>query len=225
MMADIVELGASLVKKGVALWQGTTKVSEDDGDVEPLGEGDVFQGLGLTSMPFPADAKGKAEGVCLRGVAGRDTTFVGARDTRSAPIVGNAKPGDTIIHSTGPQQAAQVQCKEEKRQVIAATKDKNGKGMAVLLDGGSGKVQITIPGMFFEMNSNDGSFIISNGKASIIMQGEAIALDGKVILGGLNPNPAMKIMVSPAVAPVVVPVATTAAGVPAGAAKSVFVAK
>lgn len=223
--ADIVELGASILKKGVALWQGYTRVTEDAADIAPLGGGDAFQSLGVTSMPFPADDAGKAEGVCLRGIAGRSNIYVGARDTRSASIVGNAKPGDTILHSTGPQQAAQVQCKEEKRQVILATKDGRNKGMAVLVDGDSGKVQITVPGMMLQMDSNDGSFALTNGEASILLQGSTIALDGDVVLGGRQPHPVNKIMVSPTVGPVIAPFAAGTAGQPAGAAKGIYPAK
>lgn len=220
---DIVSIGTAIAKKGVALWQGFTQVSDEPGDVAPLGQGaDVFQSLGITSLPYPEDENGRAEGMCVQGVAGRSNCFIGARDTRSSSIVGNAKPGDTIMHSTGPQQAAQVQCKEDKRQVILATKDGRNKGMAVLLDGDSGKLQFTIPGMHFEMNSNDGSFVLTNGKASIIVQGDTIALDGKVIVGGTKPHPANKFMVSPTVGPVLVPFAAGTTGQPAAAAKGLY---
>ncbi len=220
MRIDLVELGASLVKRGVALWSGVTHVSEDQADVQSLPDGDVYQSLGVTSAPFPADSNGKAEALCVRGIAGRNTTFIGARDTRSATIVGNLKPGDTVLHSTGPQQAAQVQCKEDKRQVIAATKDGQGRGMAVLLDGDSGKIQILVPGSIIEM-STSGDITMTNGKASFLMQGDTIALDANVILGSRFPNPAMKVVVSPSVGPAPSPVAP--GGIPAMAAKSVSV--
>lgn len=223
---DIVSIGTAIAKKGVALWQGFTKVSNEPGDIAPLGSGaDVFQALGVTSMPFPEDDNGRAEGMCVQGIAGRSNVFIGARDTRSSAIVGNAKPGDTILHSTGPQQAAQVQCKEEKRQVILATKNARKKGMAIIVDGDSGKVQITIPGMHFEMDGEEGSAILTNGKASILLQGDTIALDGKVILGGTTPDPLNKFMVSTTVGPVPVPFAVGTAGQPAAAAKGVYPAR
>lgn len=219
---DIVELGATRVEGGSPLWQGVTKVSDEDGDEEPLGEGDVFQGLGLTSAPWPSDDSGKAEAVCVRGVAGRDTVYVGARDTRSASIVGNLKPGDTVVHSTGPQQAAQLQLKEKKRQAALVSKNSAGKTMVFLLDGEADKAQIVLAGMAFEMNAKEKTILLTNGKASIIIDGDVIALDGVVVPGGTKPNPAMKFMVSPMVGGVPVPVATTAAGVVAGAAKGIF---
>lgn len=219
---DIVDLGSSRVANGSALWQGTAPLSNDKTDVEPLGEGDVYQSLGVSSMPYPADDEGKAEGLCVRGVAGRNTTFVGARDTRSAAIVGNLKPGDTVVHSTGPQQAAQLQLKEEKRQAALVSKNAAGKTMVFLLDGDADKAQIVLAGMMFEMNAKDKSVTLTNGRASILMQGDTIALDGNVILGGTKPNPALKFLIAPGLAPVPTPIATTAAGHPAAAAKGVF---
>jgi hypothetical protein len=96
--------------------------------------------------------------------------------------------------------------------------------MLAMLDGESGKFQIALPGMFFEMNSSDGSMTLTNGKASILMQGETIALDGVLILGGTKPNPAAKFLVSAMASPVPVPTAT-GPGVTAtlaSAAKGVF---
>jgi hypothetical protein len=225
--ADIVELGKSLTKKGVVLWQGVTRLSDDEGDVEPLGEGEVFQGLGISSMPYPADKNGKAEAVALRGVGGRDTTYVGARDTRSAAIVGNLKPGDTVVHSTGPQQAAQVQCKEDKRRVLMASKNGAGKTIIVMLDGERDTFEVVLGGMILQLDAKQKSFCVTNGQASIIMQGGTIALDGDVILGGKIGDPVMKVVVSPAVTAVPIPCSTGATGVPGipvAAAKSVSVA-
>lgn len=226
-MFDIVALGAARVESGTVLWQGSLSLSEEDGDVEPLGDGDVFQSLGVTSAPYPADDDGHAEGICVRGIAGRNATFIGARDTRSSSIVGNLKPGDTVVHSTGPQQAAQLQLKEKKRQAALVSKNSKGKTMVFLLDGDADKAQIVLDGMIFEMNAADKSITLSNGKASILIQGETIALDGNVILGGTNPNPAAKFMTSAMLPPAgQVPSAvggpTPVVALMVGAAKGVF---
>lgn len=227
-LLDIVELGSSLIKDGVTLWQGITRLSdEDEADIEPMGDGEIFQSLGVSSLPYPSDDNGRAEGLCARGVAGRDTCFVGARDTRSAEIVGALKPGDTVLHSTGPQQAAQVQCKEDKRQVLMATKDSADKTMLCMLDGSSNKFQLALAGMMLEFDGSDKSITITNGKASILMQGSTIALDGDVILGGTKADPVNKLMVSPMVGAVPLPVAIgagVATTIVAGGAKGVYVA-
>jgi len=66
MEADIGILGASSAKGGVALWQFNVAVGNDNDDVEPSGEVDVIQSLGITSLPFPKDASGHAEGLGKR---------------------------------------------------------------------------------------------------------------------------------------------------------------
>lgn len=199
---DVCELSAPTVKGGVPVWPAVNRLGPDPGDVEPLGDADVFQALGVSSLPFPSDDGGKAEGVILRGVGGRPAVCVGGRDTRSAAIVGNLKPGDTVLHSTGPSQAAQVQCKESKRQVVMASKDPNGKTIVINLDGGNNKIQFVLSGMVFEMNGQDKSVSITNGQCQILMQGSTICLDGDVILGGTTADPVNKIMVSALVGPV-----------------------
>lgn len=226
MNIDIIKLGASMVRKGVALWSGVSQIGPDSDDIEPLPDGDVYQGLGVTSLPFPSDDSGHAEGVCVRGAAGKDVAWIGARDTRSANIVGNLTPGDTTLHSTGPQQAAQVQCKEKKRQVLMATKTSAGKTMMVMLDGTSNKIQFVLPGMMMEMDGGGKSFSITNGQASILMSGSTIALDGDVVLGGKVGDPVNKVMVSAAVIPAPLPCATGTGvvAIPVSAAKGISVA-
>ena len=53
----------------------------------------IFQCLGVTAIPFPKDDKGYAEGVVMRNCGGRDAVLVGARDTRTAAMVGNERQG------------------------------------------------------------------------------------------------------------------------------------
>ena len=152
--ADICVLGASKVVGGVPLWQGLIPIANDNAanPNEPLGDLQVFQTLGVTSLPFPKDDSGFAEAVVLRNVGGRKGVYVGARDTRTAKVVGAMKPGDTVVHSTGPKQAAQLQLKEDKRQSVLLSKDKRGKHMAVTLDGENGKLQITARGAVWELS-------------------------------------------------------------------------
>lgn len=186
--ADICILGASQLVDGVPLWQGVIPVANDNDDVEPLGESEVFQALGVTSLPYPKDENGYAEAVALRNVGGRNVVYVGARDTRTAKIVGNMKPGDTVIHSTGPRQAAQLQLKEEKQQAVLTTKSSAGKTMMVILDGKNDKVQITGLGAIIEIDKSGDVSIANKGGASILLQGSDIHLLGNVKLPGMNPG-------------------------------------
>jgi hypothetical protein len=195
---DVIKLGASkLAETGAALWQAVRAITDDVSDVEPFGEIDVFQALGVSSMPYPADDSGHAEGVIVENCGNMDAVCVGARDTRTAKITGNLKPGDTVLHSTGPSQAAQVQCKEEKRQVVLATKNKAGETQALLIDGNKEKFQVAVGGCMLEIA--DGGFTLTDasGKASIIIRNGTINLVGKIVLGGLTPIPALSIMLGP----------------------------
>lgn len=223
-IADIVQLGTSVIKNGVVLWQGITQLTDDPTDVEPLGEGDMMQCLGVSSMPYPATAEGKAEGVCLRGVAGRDTTWIGARDTRSAEIVGKLKKGDTVLHSTGPQQASQVQCKEDKRQVFMSTKDKNGRTMVVLLDGNANKFQVVLNGCIFEINGNTKQALLKCGDESILLGQGSCAIDATCILGGTKPDRVNKLCTSVSANPAGIATAPTP-GITVRQAKGVWLGK
>ncbi len=190
MDIEIVKLGSSKLndKTKSAQWQATNEISEEADDAENFGDIDVLQGLGLTSMPWPADGDKYAEGAVIRNCGNRNGICIGARDTRSASALGNVRPGDTIIHSTGPNQAAQVQCKEDKRQVVLFTKDSSGKGMVVMLDGKNDQIQLQGFGMIFEMSKENGIKIDTGGGASILMQGADLWLNGNIHLKGIPPG-------------------------------------
>lgn len=220
MKADVYKLGASTLDKetGAPLWQAVRPITNDVDDVEPFGEVAVFQGLGLTSFPYPADEDGHAEGLGVENCGNADLVVAGARDTRTAKVIGNGKPGDTMLHSTGPSQSSQVQCKEEKRQVAIVTKNKAGETQAVVLDGKNEKLSIAVNGCVLEIS--DGGFTITDatGKASIIIRDGQINLVGRVVLGGLTPNPAFSLMLGP-----VAGSPGAGASAPMFAAKGVFV--
>jgi hypothetical protein len=216
---DVIKLAASkLAESGAALWQAVRAITNDVDDVEPFGEIDVFQGLGLSSMPYPADDEGHAEGVIVENCGNMNAVCVGARDTRTAKITGNLKPGDTVLHSTGPAMAAQVQCKEEKRQVVLATKNKANETQALLIDGKNEKFQVAVGGCMLEIA--DGGFTLTDasGKASVIIRNGTINLIGKIVLGGIAPVPGLSIMLGPVTGS---PGAGSAA--PLFAAKGVFI--
>ncbi len=189
---DIAILGASHVTaEGVTVAQAVVPLSDDTHDVEPFGEIDLMSCLGVSALPWPQDKTGHAECVIARNCGGRDAVGIGGRDTRSSKIVGKMKPGDTVVHSTGPNQAAQLQLKEEKKQAALVSEDSDGHTMMVILDGKNNRIQITGFGNMIEL-SPKGINIVSVG--DVLINGETIAIAGSVILGGLKPNPAMKIM-------------------------------
>lgn len=197
---DIAFLGASSVsdKTGVPLWEANIQVGNTDDDVEPFGPTPVYQSLGITSFPWPKDESGQAEGVVIRNVGGRPAILVGARDTRFAKIVGNGKPGDTIVHSVGPNQTAQVQLKEEKliAALISKTEGANGTTMAVILDGKNEKVQVTHAGAILEIGKEGDISLINGAGSGLLIQGGNIFVMGTLVAGAGNP-PGLCFMLGP----------------------------
>jgi len=186
---NLVKLGAAILDKltGALLIQAKGgPVSETDDNAAPdYGNAPNFSALGLTAMPYPETEDGHAEGIVVE-VPGLDGAIIGGRDTRTAKIVGNLKPGDTVVHSTGPEQAAQLQLKEKKRQAVLRTIGTNGKDVAIVLDGRNDKVQVIAFGQMFEMTPS-GVSIVEKGGAAILMGGGVVRLLGTVVLGGSTP--------------------------------------
>lgn len=184
---DIIVLDALTLVDGVPMVKGVQPVT-DDADAEPFGDLPMMQALGLSSAPWPADAAGRCEGVVIGPIGGRDAVCVGARDTRTAGIIGNLKPGDTVVHSTGPQQAAQLQLKEAKRQAILSTKTSDGKTAVCGLDGVKNQFAVAILGYMLEISEANGIVLADKtGTAGIQIKDGIASVFGTVVLGGRTP--------------------------------------
>lgn len=187
---DIAILGASRLDKETlsALWSCAVPVANDVDDVDSIGDLDVFQALGVTSLPYPKDDDGYAEALVLRNVGGRNAVAVGARDTRSSAIVGKMKPGDTVLHSTGPEQAAQVQLKEEKRIAAVLTTDTDEVTIGIVLDGKNNKLQILARGACFEIDPDGDISLMAKGGAALLLQGSDCYINATLHLPGMLPG-------------------------------------
>jgi len=183
--AEIGILGAAQVTAGVVTWQVNVAIGNDNDDVEP-GSGDVFQGLGLTSLASPKDDEGYAECVFLRDVGGKPQVCIGARDTRNAKLVGRMQPGDTTLHSTGPGSVAQCFLKHSKKQAGLATDDVDGKSMLFLLDGKNKKAQLTARGAMIQIDEDGSVAITEKGGAGLILRDGKISIIGDLSLPGLT---------------------------------------
>lgn len=184
---DIVVLDALELVGGVPVVKASQPLT-DDSDTEPFGDVPLMQALGLSSAPWPASPEGHCEGVVLGPIGGRDAVCVGARDTRTAAIIGNLAPGDTVVHSTGPQQAAQLQLKEAKRQAILSTKTTDGKTAVCGLDGLNNKFVTAIFGYMFEISEANGICLTdATGNAGIQIKDGTVSVFGTVVLGGRVP--------------------------------------
>lgn len=164
-----------------------TGVSDDD--QEPFGTVPVMQCLGLASLPYPPSDEGYAEGILIEGVGGLPGIIVGAWDTRTFSIFGTLEPGDTVLHSTGPNKAAQCLLKEKKKQAALMSKGPDGKQMMVLVDGKNGKIQLLAFGNVIEM-SKDG-INLSCGANGITITDDGVHIRGTVLVGGMVAPPGM----------------------------------
>ncbi len=192
MSADLVTLGAAKLAEttGALQFQALLPLAEGkDDDVETIGELEVISSLGLSAMPYQADDSGHAEGIVLRDVGGLTGCIIGARDTRSARIVGNLKPGDTVLHSTGPNNAAQVQLKEEKRQAVLTAKTESEDDLVIFCDGKNKQIQLVTPWGRVEISEDNGVVLASDtGEARIQLKGNQVIITGSIVLGGATPT-------------------------------------
>lgn len=172
--------------------------SDDDADREPFGDCNLMQCLGVTSLPYGPTDSGHAEGIVAENVAGLPGVVVAAWDTRNHSIVGNLKPGDTVVHATGPSRAAQLQLKEETRQALLTTRGKNGKQLYLLLDGDERTLQVNANGALIQIDE-DGTIALSskNGANGITINDDCVHVRGNVVLGGMAPIPGQAIALCP----------------------------
>lgn len=185
MSGDIGILGASNIKNGVVTWQVNIAVGNDNNDVEPFGEPDVFQSLGIDSIPFPKTDEGYAECLMLRDVGGKSAVCVGARDTRNNAFIGRMKPGDTSLHATGPGATAQCFVKNANKQAGLAVDDADKKSMLFLLDGKNKKSQWTARGAMIQIDEDGSITFTAKGGASLKLD-DKIYVVGDVSLPGLK---------------------------------------
>lgn len=186
-------------------------VGEDDEDREGYGEADLIQTLGVASLPAAPTSDGYCEGILIENVAGRPGIIISARDTRCFSLFGKLSPGDTVLHSTGPNKAAQVLCKEEKKQVVLATLGPDGKQITCMVDGKNGQAQMQAFG--FTLTINKDGIQLEAGSCGLTVGPNGVQIRGGIQMGGMviPPNTCMAIA-SPAVwaainsSPVVAPV-------------------
>lgn len=184
---ELALIGASSLKAGNARYQCSLPIGNENDDVEPLGELPVASCLGVTSLPYPKDANGYAEAIVARGMAGRKAFVIGARDTRSGKVVGKMDPGDTVIHSTDPDETAQVRVQGKKKSASIVVKGKSKKHLMVLVDGENEKIQIMAKGACIEIDDSGDISLLGKGGAGILIQGGEVSINGILKLPGIPP--------------------------------------
>ncbi|MEE8425904.1 MAG: hypothetical protein V3S15_01375 [Woeseiaceae bacterium] len=180
----ICQTGASslLAPYNLPLWQCVDPMDDDDdSDVEHFGELPVYGALGVSSMPWPKTQGGWCESLVARDVDGYDGVVIGARDRRSAVIYGALEQGDTAIHTTGPEQSAQVLLKEKGRSASIVARQADGKQIVLTLDADNKRLQILGMGNAIQL-TEDGITLDAKSGGITIANG-TIQLRGGVVFG------------------------------------------
>lgn len=151
--------------------------------VEHFGEVDVFSSLGITAMPADVDEDGAAEGLIVRDCAGTNGIVIGARDERTAGATAQLQPGETCVHSTGPDFDSRMFCKNKSISFIVGNKS----AMVLELD----SFKVAVGGCTFEMSAENGIVLTdASGNAWITLKdGEAWVAGNSVKLGASIPAP------------------------------------
>jgi hypothetical protein len=181
--SDWCELGAASIENGVLSARCKGGAVDEDGTAPDYGAIPMMCALGVTAVPYPPTKEGAAEGKISHDVPGLNGVIDAARDTRTAAAIGNPKPGTSILHSTGPQQAAQVQCIEDTRMVALLTKGDDGKTMMLLLDGSKSEFQLTLNGFILKVEKNGDFSMLNASGAGIIAQGSNVGFGGTLNVG------------------------------------------
>lgn len=191
-MPDIYTLGASRVTdpEGNSIppvCKVTYEIDPETDTREDWGELPLMFGLGLTALPAPPDDKGWAEGFCVEGGI-YSATCVGARDVRSADVVGELKPGETALHSTGSDKTkrSRVFCKENTLALLV------GNDTGLIVDRENGTISIMLKGKVrMQIKDSDDSIVAvaKSGKAWLEIKNDRVNAVGKVTNGGAASGP------------------------------------
>ena len=207
-LIDVIDIGAStrdattnvitINGKGVNL---SDDPDNNTDDAEDFSDCATFGSLGVTSMPNAATDAGQCQGLIARNL----NCFLGMRDTRAATVVGQLNPGDTCLHSTGPNQRARIFCKDDTNSVAILAADTDSNDMLFSLDGKNNVAMLQAFAALMQITKvgDSGEITIGNAKGFIhIDVAGVITLAGtQVILGSGAPTGGAAMGVPQAVSP------------------------
>ena len=181
-MSDLLDIGAASLdsKTNALLVQAkSTQVGKDSDDAPDVGDAPMMCALGVTAMPYPADAMGSAQGI-KTDVPGTNGIITAARDTRTADVTAALGVGETCVHSTGPGFDSRLFLKEKLAAIVVSD------SMSIVVDEKNKKITISCFGAHIEA-SKDGGCYMSSGGAMIQVKDGVCTITGQVVLGGRNP--------------------------------------
>ncbi len=182
-MNDIVDIGSAARDPSTneLLVQAKTAQAGDTPDDAPgFDNAPVFGQLGVSANPWPADERGNAQ--ALKGdAAGFNGVINGMRDARVAGVVEELGPGETCVHSTGPDFDSRLFLKKQLWALMI------GDDCAVTMDRENERFTISCFGMIFEMSTANGCTLTTGGATLQLKDALARIMAGTTVLGGQSP--------------------------------------
>lgn len=182
-MSQIIDIGAAKrdAKTNTVLVQAkSSQIGDTPDDAPGFDDAPVFGALGITAVPWKADDRGNAQGIADTSVPGHNAVITSIRDARSAGVVEELGPGETAIHSTGPDFGSRVFLKKQLAAIMV------GDDCAMVMDRENQRFTISCFGMHFEMSAANGC-VLTSGGATLQLSGPTASLMGQVVLGGRIP--------------------------------------
>lgn len=181
---DLVDIGSATrdAKTNTVLVQAkSTQVGATPDDAPGFDGAPVFGQLGITAIPWPADDRGNAQGTVDETVPGHNGVITSIRDARAAGIVQELGPGETALHSTGPDFDSLVLLKKQLAAIMV------GDDCAIVMDRENKKFTVTCFGMHFEISQANGVVMTTGQGATFQLFGGIASLMGQIVLGGRTP--------------------------------------
>jgi hypothetical protein len=156
------------------------QIGQTADDAPGFDDAPIFGALGITAIPWKADDRGNAQGIADTGIPGHNAVITSIRDARAAGVVEELGPGETAIHSTGPDFDSRVFLKKQSAAIMV------GDDCAVVMDRENKRFTVSCFGMHFEMSAANG-ITLTTGPATIQLSGPVASIMGQVVLGGRTP--------------------------------------
>lgn len=183
-MADLVDIGAArrdASTNTVLVQAKSAPIGTTPDDAPSFDDTPVFGALGITAVPWGADERGNAQAIVDESVPGHNGVITSIRDSRSAGVVEELGPGETAIHSTGPDFDSVVLLKKQLAAIMV------GDDCAIVMDRENKRFTVTCFGLHLELSEANG-FVVTTGQgATSQLYGATNSQMGQLVLGGRTP--------------------------------------
>ena len=182
---DLVDIGAASLdpKTNTVLVQAkSAQIGSTPDDAPGFDNTPVFGQLGVMAVPWGADERGNAQGTVDESIPGHNGVITSIRDARAAGVVQQLGPGETAIHSTGPDFDSLVLLKKQLAAIMV------GDDCAIVMDRENKRFSVSCFGLHFEMSAANGITMTTGAGATTQLFGAINSVMGQVVLGGRVPT-------------------------------------